>query len=301
MKIKRLVFFSMFLISGLTIASAQIKLSFNPEKGKKYEYQQELIQVIKQNAMGQEIPMETELSTTYLMEIKDKTLQETQVQFTYRDFVFIVSSPMMKMGYDSKNPIANPSEMDQMFGKMFSTFIGQPMMVVIAPDGSVKSVTGMDAIFENMLKAIASDGQVAAQLGAQMKPQFSDAAQKKSFEQLFKFYPTNPVKMGDSWNMENTTTVTNMNTHLKTKYTLKGVSKNVATIAMEGDMEMTPGMGMEGKLSGTQTGTMSVDTKTGMIISSETTQNIKGAVKTQGIDLLMDINMKMKTSFKEIK
>jgi len=134
---KRVVFAGMFLISGLTISSAQIKLSFNPPKGKKYEYRQETIQSVKQNVMGQEIPMETEMSTTYLMEIKDKTPQETQTQLTYRDLVFIVSSPIVKIGYDSRNPIENPSEMDQMFSKMFSGWIDKSIMF---PTSTVFSV-----------------------------------------------------------------------------------------------------------------------------------------------------------------
>ena len=298
---KKLVLAGLFLISGLTMASAQIKLSFNPEKGKKYEYQQEMIQNLKQSVMGQEIPMETEMSTTYLMEIKDKTPQETQAQFTYQDFVFIVSSPMMKMMYDSKNPTENPSEMDQMLSKMFSKMIGQSIMVVIAPNGSVKSVTGMDAIFENMINSVNSAGQPAAQMAAQLKQQFSDVAQKNSFEQLTRIYPPNAVKVGDSWNVENTMAVANMNSHTNMKYTLKEVKKNIATIAVEGDVEMTPGMGVEGKLSGTQAGTMQVDTKTGLTVSGETTQNIKGTIKAQGMDVQMDMNMKGKLSIKEVK
>jgi len=298
MNTKRIIFAGLFLISGLTIASAQVKLSFNPEKGKKYEYQTEMIQNIKQNVMGQEVPMETEMNVTYLMEIMDKTPQETKVQCTYREVVFILSGPMMKMGYDSKNPAENPSDMDKMLGNMFGALIGKPFIAVVAPDGSVKSVTGMDAIIEGMGSA-AGGGQIAAQMGAQLKQQFSDAAMKNMFEQSFKIYPANAVKVGDSWNSE--LTMSNINSNIKSRYTLKEVSRNTATIAVESDIEMEMGTGMEGKLTGTQTGTMVVDTKTGMSISGETTQNIKGDVKAQGFDVKMEMVTKSKTSIKEVK
>ncbi len=301
MKMRRITFAILFLLLGLTVVSAQVKLSFNPGKGKKYEYQMDMTQAIKQNVMGQEIPMETEMNTKYLMEIKDKTAQETQVQFTYQDITYVMSSPMMKMGYDSKNPMENPSEMDKMMDKIFSNMLDKPFMVVIAPDGSVKSVTGMEAIFESMVKAIAPDGQMAAQMVAPMKQQFSDVAMKNMFEQSLKIYPANAVKVGDSWNSDMVTTMVNMGTAIKTKYTLKEVKKSMATVAVESTVEMNPGEGMEGKLSGTQSGTMIIDTKTGMTVSSDLSQSIKGAIKAQGVDIVMELNTKTKVSTKEIK
>jgi len=298
---KRIAFAVLFLVSGLAIASAQVKLSFNPEKGKKYEYQTEMIQSIKQNVMGQEIPVEIEMSTKYLMEIKDKTSQETTMHLTYEEMAYIISSPMMKMGYDSKNPVENPSEIDQMLSKMFDQLIGQSIVVLIAPNGSVKSVTGMDVIGANMANALAGDNQMTAQLGAQMKQQFNDANMNNMFEQSFKFYPDNPVKVGNSWDLENTMMMNNVNTGSKTKYTLKSVNRNIAAIAVEGEIEMNMGAGMEGKVTGTQAGAMTVDAKTGLPLSGEVSQNMKGALKVQGMDVQMEMTTKTKTSIKEIK
>jgi hypothetical protein len=301
MKIKKFTVAGCFLLSGLAVASAQVKLSFNPAKGAKYEYAMQIAQTVEQNAMGQKIPMETEMDITYLMEIRDKTPQETQAQFTYRDISCMISSPVMKMGYDSKNPVENPSEMDRVLGMMFGTLIGKPFTINVAPDGSVKSVSGMDAIAGNMTQAIASGGQTAAQVGASMKQQFSDDAMKNMFEQSLKIYPAGAVKPGDSWNVESTVTLSGMNTAINTKYTLKEVRKNEAAIAMEATVNMQPGAGMEGNFSGTQTGTMLVNVKTGMPVSSELSQNIKGSLKTQGIDISMDMNTKTTLSTKEVK
>jgi hypothetical protein len=305
MKIKRLVIAGLLLVSGFSVASAQVKLSFNPEKGTKYEYRQEMLSKVKQNVMGQEIQVETEMSFNYLMEVKDKTPQEIHLQFTYRDVSFIVSSPMMKMGYDSKNPVENPSEMDNNLSKMFSKMLNASFMAVVAPDGSVKSVTGMDAISESMTNALTNDGQAAAQMGAQMKLQFSDDALKKMFEQSFKTYPDKAVKKGDSWNMENaistTTNNMNMNTNIKTKYTLKEVSKNMATVAVEGELEIIFPENMEGRLAGTQTGTMIIDTKSGLPVTSDVSQNMKGVIKAQGMEIQMEMTSKAKSSTKEVK
>ena len=297
-KRKRLVCASFYLMSCFLSISAQIKLSFNPEKGVKYEYQMEVVQNMKQNAMGQEIPIETEMNGTYLMEIKNKTPQEIHAESTYQGFTFIVSSPMMKIKYDSKNPTENPSEMDKMFGKMFSTLIGKPFTVVFSPDGSVKSVSGMGAIIESMLGAISSDGQVAAQMGGLMTQQFSDESMRKMFEQSFNFYPDKAVKVGESWNTEITMPMNNMNFGIKTKNTLKEVSNKMATIEVTGDIDMDMG---EGKFSGTQTGTMIVDTTTGMPVTSDVSLNLKGSIKAQGMEIQMELVQKTKTTTKAIR
>ena len=299
-KRKRIVYASLFLMSCFISASAQVKLSFNPASGSKYEYRMEATQSIKQNMMGQEVPMQTEMNVTYLMEVKEKTLQEIRVQFIYQGFAFSITSPMMNMKFDSKKPAENPSEMDNMFGKMYSTLIGKPFTVIFAPDGAVKSVTGMSAIIENMLGAISADGQVAKQLSAQMSQQFSDESMKNMFGQSFNFYPDNAVKVGDSWNKESTMPMNQMKINMKTKNTLKEVSANMATVEVAGTTEMDMGGGMAGKVAGTQTGTMVIDTTNGIPVTSDISQYMKGSIKAEGMEIQMEMVSKTKTTAKKI-
>jgi len=285
----------------LTGVSAQVKLSLNPEKGKKYEYFTESVQNIKTTVMGQEVPVEMIMSTKYMMEIIDKKPQETTVRFTSEEMAYIVSSPMMKMEYDSKNPTENLSDIDKMLAKMFDKMLGQSFLTVFAPDGSIISLTGMETIGESMANAISGDGPMGAQMGAQMKQQFSDNAMKNMFEQTFKIYPTNAVKVGNSWNIESTTIVNEMNSVFKTKYTLKQLAKNMATISVDAQIEMTPMAIMEGKLNGVQTGTITMETKTGLTIKSEIEQNTQGIVSTQGMQIFMNLTSKTTSSIKDVK
>ena len=296
-KRKKFICASLCLMLCFISVSAQIRLSFNPEPGTKYEFQTEAVQSFKQNVMGQDMVMETEMKGAYLMEIKSKTPQEIHVQFTYQGFVFSTSNsmmPMMNIRYNSKNPIENPSDMDRMLERMFSTLIGKPFTVVFAPDGSAKSVIGMGAIIEDMQKAISADGQIAAQIGAQMTQQFSDEAMKNMFGQWINIYPANAVNLGDSWDMEITMPMNNMNFGVKTTNTLQAVNMNRATIGVAGNIDANLG---EGKLTGSQTGTMIVDIPTGITLSSEISQNMKGVISTQGMDIQMEMisNTKMTT------
>ena len=299
MKIKN-VFTVLFLMWGLTGALAQINLSFNPENGARYEYHVEMTQNIKQSVMGQEMPVVMVMNTKYLMEIVNKTAQEITVRFTYKEIAYSLSSLMMRMEYDSRNPVENLSGMDQILGKMLGAMIGQSVNAVFAPDGSVKSVTGMEAIGESMVSAIANEGLMGAQLGAQLKQQFNDDAMKGMFEQSFRIYPARPVNVGASWNVESMMMVNNMNTGSRIRYTLREVSNNMAIVAVEGEIEISPGAGMEGNINGTQTGTMTVDIRTGIPTASELLQNTRGSVRAQGIDVQMEIVANINASIQKI-
>ena len=298
---KTLFFANLFLILGITAASAQVKLSFNPPKGAKYEYQTETISNVKQSVMGQEIPMEQVMNMTYLMEIKDKTPQEIQAQLTYKDMAYSVSSPMIKISYDSKKPAENPSEMDKAAERAFSNLINKSFLIVFAPDGSVKSVKELETTTGSAANIASANWQVDAQMAAQINQQYGEDAMKNLFEQSFKIYPANAVKAGDTWNIEGAITIANMNAKHKTKYTLKEVNRNMATVAMEADFETDMGAMMEGKITGSQTGAMIINTDTGLHVTGDMTQNGIGILKMQGMDVQMELTSKSKVLIKEIK
>ncbi|MCL2161161.1 MAG: DUF6263 family protein [Betaproteobacteria bacterium] len=298
---KKFLFAGLFLLSGLAVGSEQIELSFNPIKDAKYIYRMEMIQNVKNNILGQNVPLKTELKAMYLMEIMDKTAHETQAQITFREVTYLLSSSMVRARYNSRNPLKNPTKMDKTFDKMFDKLIDRPFMVTIAPDGSINSVTGLDDIVEDMLHVAATDGQMAALAGATMKRQFGGAAMKNTLEQSLKIYPASTVRMGETWNSEAAMTLANVNTDFKTTYTLNAVEKDRAVIAIESDIQVSPGLGMEGKLAGTQTGTVIIDTSAGVPLTVDVSQKAGGSVVVQGINVQMELIGRIKTSLETIE
>ena len=296
MIVKRIIFAGLFLIAGLAAASAQINLSFNLEKGKKYEYRMDVITSSQQNVGGQTSHRETEISFQYLIEIKDNTPEKITAQFSFTEIIYIVSSPNMKMRYNTKNPIENPTDVDKMLGKILNNLINQPFLVVIALDGSIKSVAGLDAICENAVNAIPDDGPMAAQLSAQMRSQFGDIPIKNSLEILLNFYPARVVELGDNWDIERTTVVGNMATTTQSKFTLKEFNEGMATIVAVFNTETVanPDAGMERKIAANSIATIVVDINTGLPVTSNYTTNIKGSGKVQGMDMQMVGTEKMR-------
>ena len=260
----------------------------------------EMLQNVEQDILGLDIPLKTVMKATYSMEILEKTAQEIHAQIIFREMEYSLSSSMLKMRYDSKNPVRNPTNMDKMLERMFDKMIDKPVMAVIAPDGSVKSVTGMDAIVENMSRAVAADGPAAAQAGATMKQQFGDTAMKNTLEQSFKIYPANVVRISDSWNSETTMMVANMNVDFKTLCILKEIGTNNATVSVESDIKMSSDANMKGKLAGTQIGTIIIDSATGLPLTINMSQNAKGFIVMQGINVPVKLTGKMKTSLEKV-
>jgi hypothetical protein len=299
MKTKKTLLFIICCAAGLS-ASAQVKLSLNPAKGAKYQYRTEMVQNITQTVMGQTIPMEQEMTFVYDMNIKEKDSQVIEAEFIYREVYYLLSSAMMKMAYDSKNPVENMSETDKMMAKIFGVLIGKPFNVSFTADGSVLSVSGMDTIMEDVVKAVADDGQIASQIVSALQQQFGNEPIGKSFEQSFKIYPDRKIKVGDSWETQQTVVISGMTTETKSTYTLKSLKKNVASAEVVSSMVLKP-IGMEGTIAGEQTGTMEIDVKTGLPLTGNITQNIKGTLTTQGVEVSMNISSQIKTSTSEIK
>ncbi|MCL2726773.1 MAG: DUF6263 family protein [Bacteroidales bacterium] len=294
MKKVKFIFTGIFLIAVLTVASAQVHLSFNLEKGEKYEYLMD-IKTTSQQSFGDQTSIgEMEIVFKYLIEVTEKTPQEITAQFTFTQIIYVVSNPRMKMGYHSKNQVENPTDIDKMLGNMIDKVIGQSFVAVIAPDGSIKSVTGMDAVYENMVSEIEGDEQMAAQLSAQMRSMFTDRSRKNSLDMLLTIYPAKEVVVGDSWNFEIEIPTNNGSFAYNPKFTLKEISNDVAIVDVIVVIEANPDA--ESIFSAIQTGTILIDVKTGLPISGDITFDSKSSFKNQGMDVQIDSSEKWKTT-----
>jgi len=280
------------LCTGM-LAQAQVKLSFNPEKGATYSYRFNTEQSIKQTFNGQTIPVNTTVEMLMEMNVKEKSEEEVSVDYFYKEMVLNVSNPMMSIKYDSKNSADSSSVQEKLIAGFFNSLIGKTMNVVFKPDGSVKSISGWSAILEDIQKNTASDNPAVQQMVNGFIQSFNEDAMKRMFEQSFKMYPDKEVNVGDSWNSDMLFTIAGMNSDIKNTYTLKSVSNDVALIEQVSDINIKPGAGMDGEMTGNQKGEISLNVKTGLPVSSTATQNTKGKIVAQGTEVLMDMTSKI--------
>lgn len=283
---KKLLFTTLILFAGFSFATAQVNLSFNPKEDTKYEYKMEITQNMKQTAMGYEIPMTHKTVSAFDMAVQEKSAAGTKINFVYTEIVYDLSSTMMNIKYDSKKPSDDTSQVDVMMGKMFGSIIGKSFQAVIAPDGSVISVSGFNAIVEDLIKNMGDDSQ--SQMFEQaLEQQFSDEAIKTMLEQYMKIYPGKTIKKGDSWIVKQNTDAMGMTMAVKSTYRLKSVDKKVALTDVTSTID-----GMDGAITGTQQGTVEFDVETGLVKMSIINQKMKGTMSANGIDIDIDMDSK---------
>ncbi|MDL2213575.1 DUF6263 family protein [Bacteroides sp. OttesenSCG-928-E20] len=279
---KKALFIALWVCVGIT-AVAQVTLTFNPEQGAKYEYQIEMIQKIKQDIMGQSIEVNQTMVMAYEMDILENSASEVKTEMMYSGILFNMTSAMMNMKYDSKNPGSSSGPMDATMEKIMGSMLNKKFQVVFGHDGSVKSVTGMKAIIDDMLASLGTD-MMTAQVGQQMAQQFGDEALEKGFEQFFKTYPGKAINVGESWTIEQNTASMGVDMDIKTVYALKSVDNEKAYVDVKSIIS-----GFNGQLKGDQSGATEYDLASGFPVSSKVDQTIKGTVSANGMEIPMDV------------
>ncbi len=295
-EMKRTLTTVLCLLVGFSFTMAQVKLAFNPDKGVKYRYCVGMLQDIKQKVMEQSIPMTQKLTTGYDMEVIAKNKEEMTVSFLFVDIYYEISSSMLNIKYDSRNPSSDATGMNAIFTKLFGSMLGKKLNAVILPDGSVKSVTGMEAIVEEMMKRLEADGAMGTQIGQNMQQQFNDEAMCKSFEQSLKVYPSKSLKIGDSYEVIQENNLAGLGVGVKSIYQLDSVDKETAYMTVKSEIS-----GMEGKLTGNQVGSVQFDLKTGILKLSDMEQKFTGTLATQGVEVALAADSKTKVTIDIVK
>ena len=291
MKSRTLLFVAAF-VCACTLGQAQINPTFNPEKGEKYTYRQVTEQEISQSVAGQEIAMSIATEMLTEMNVRDKNSSEVSVDYVYKEIVMTLLSDMMSFKVDTKNKTDNMSDIEKMGASLFGCIIGKTLQVVVTPDGSVKSVTGFNAILDDMKKIMAPLGDIEQQMSSVFVQSFNDESLKNTFQQIFKIYPGKEVKTGESWSNENSFENAGMSNNVKNTFTFKSVSNDVALIDLTSEQTVKSGAGMEGEMKGEVKGDMRLNVKTGMPVQTSSEGNVKGKLSAQGMEVSMDITTK---------
>ena len=160
--------------------------------------------------------------------------------------------------------------------------------------------------YEKFIDKLAGEDENARKL---MRQQFSEAALKQMYAQVFSFGNSKPVKVGDSWPRTDKMAVGGFDVEAKLKYKLDSVNSGIAKIILSGDMSMKAGDTLPGIPEGIKVekfdmkvekfgGTMKFDTKTGRL-----TENVQDA--DMNVEMTMslagqkhDATMKIKTKTK---
>jgi len=280
-------FFCMSMLS-----QSQIRIAFNPEKGTTYTYRFITDEKTNQSAGGQETTTGYRLEFVIDMSIKNRNSDEIYADYIFKEIDMSFSSPMMSFKIDSKNKVGNSSDMN----KFFDCLIGKSLQIVVSPDGSVKTITGFQPIMEDIQKVIGSANDTDKQItGMFIQMSFHEFAFKTGFEQSFKMYPDKEIKVGDSWSIDNSISVSTITNSIINTYTLKSISEDIALIDLT-VASLMKNERLNRELKEEQKGEIKLNTRTGLPIQSTLVGNSSTILNVQGTDMKSEKTKKITVS-----
>lgn len=296
-KSKLLVVIAFLLLSGSVSAQRKYTLRQNLPIGKKYDFSMVSDQIIKQEVSGQKINISQNIGTDYTFDIRNGEELNKEIDVVYNR-IFMKSSAMgntMTMDSDDADTTKqNP----------FKGIKGASFRMVMQPNGSIKSLTGIDAMLISMASKMSKDSVVINNLKASLAKQFNAEGMKQTMESSLKIYPDQPVKIGDSWTVDTKMQMT-MPIETITKYTLKEVKNGVAyltisgTLISKGDFE-TMGNKLQTDLTGTNNGDAELDIQSGLILKSHLRMEMTGIMTAMGQKINFELQGINKIVGKEI-
>jgi hypothetical protein len=247
--------------------------------GKTYDFTLISDQIINQQMAGKKFSLSQNIGTAYSFDIRNGEGLEKDIEVTYKR-IFMKSKGkgnLLEMDSDDADTTKENS---------FRGLKGATFHMVMLPDGSIRSLTGIDQMVTKMVSKMKADSAKAANIKASLSQQFNAEGMKQTMESSLKIYPNKSVKIGDSWTVDTKMQLT-MPVETITKYTLKAVKDNIAYLNINGTLIskgsfQSMGNKIDTDLTGTNVGDAELDLKTGLILKSHLRMELSGKMQIGG-------------------
>lgn len=238
--------------------------------------------VISQNYNGNEmkVAMDMDFKMDYL--VKSAIKNEYVLEVKYSELGMKMEMPQAELDYGSGKEINDT--VNNLMSIMFDNMVGKSFEMVLDNKGRVKSISGFDKIIAHLFDNLPNVEEAQKdQLLKQMDKAFGEDSFKQSMEAATAIFPENPVKVGDTWEIESNLKST-IDFNIKNVYTLEKVTDEVYVIKAKGriatpaesDFTEANGVLMKQELTGTSESELNITKSTGWIKESIVKQNISG-------------------------
>ncbi len=243
-KLNLLLVFSILILSGSfngVVAQKSIELKYNLKVNDQFSVVSQIEQTIQFDANGQKIALDQDMTfytTSHIDSVKNDLITQ---RTTFNRIVMNQQIFGMEINYDSDDSTTFNSPMGPEFAEQMNKLINASVISVMNDRGQIKDVD---------LSALGDAGETPSSV---------------TTGNNYAVYPDHKVKVGESWESELETTE-EAEMVIKMVYTLKKATRKEALLDMKGDLSANiTNPDAPGNLSGTITGTMTVDSKTGMV------------------------------------
>ena len=290
---KKLFSLALLIVFTSVTAFTQVSLKYDLKEGTYYDTKSEMNQKISQTIMGQTQEISNLQGAGVNMTVLSVNDGSYEVKLTYTSMR--IYQPMAQVDYDSEKPSSSPNPMT----KSFDAVIGEGFTFTLTEKGEVSNIQGIDAMLDNMATKMEITDQAQLQaLKAQLSSQYNDESALAQVQQSIMKFPANAVSIGDTWS-EDESIQAPLPMKILTSYEVAAMNGEAITINVssevftEGEEMNMSGATMTPDLSGIQSGTLTVDRATGLVLSSTMDQMISGAMmmtSPQEMEIPMEIS-----------
>ncbi|MFC3561028.1 DUF6263 family protein [Pedobacter jamesrossensis] len=294
---KLLISFICFSVSLSAFAQKTYLLKQDYPVGKKYDYSINSDQIITQKLGGKDLSYIQNVATNYSFDVTEAKGMDKRIMVTYKRITIKSVGMGNELILDSEKEEADKQN-------PFAGLKNSNFNMVLSPNGTIKSVSGIETMVDNMAAKISTDTAQLKQIKLSLSKQFNTEVIRQTLESSMRIYPDKAVKVGESWVINSKIKIT-MPIESITTYTLKEIKDGVATLSIKasliskGDFD-SMGNKMQTDLKGMNIGDAQVDIKTGLILSCHTRVELYGKMKAVDQDIDFDMEGINKISGKAV-
>jgi hypothetical protein len=269
------------LLTSCTWEELKVEMQFSPEVGDVYQIEMMMEQEIIQTLEGEEMTSEQTMGFGYSITATSGDEDgNVWIDVEYEWIQLQQTTPMGTVEYDSRNPSEDSEPIAQELGFM----VGKIFSMKVSPSGEILEIAGLDTLLYEFIENLdVEDETLRAEFEEQIQEVFSEDALIEQMGNMIVDYPEGEVRIGDTWTASAESTGL-APVVVETTYTLEAYEDGIATISVVSTIDSDPetsvmDMGIyqiQYDLTGTQEGTIDVDTKVGLSLSSVITQEISG-------------------------
>lgn len=209
---------------------------------------------------GKTYTVSTKATTMNMMEVQGQTINSTQTMETTQTFT-------VKETNDSQTVVEGQTDNMKMsvsqMGMKFEYDSDHPEktspMIADQTKELEKNIKKLSTITYDAMGNVVGEGE----------NQFGGAIVK---------LPEEPISVGSTWTIDKTASVSDMDINSKMTYTVTSISKKGVELSVKGNVESN-----SDGVSGTYTGTATINSQTGMIMTSSTKSNLSMTISQQGL------------------
>lgn len=304
------VFLVAAMVFSLSACNSKLGLVITAKTGDSYKYHT-LTSITSSSEMQNQKTTNKQDTTTDFIVTVDNVDSEGNftMNYKYDSIKFESDSNGSKQTFDSSSSDSTDSSTS-----MYKSVIGKGFTTKMTKFGEVTEVSGVDELLDSMIQTMDFGEDENKETNIEdakenLKTSFGDEALKSIIQQSTKVFPSDNIKVGDSWDID-TSVSSIVEIDTKTTYTLDKVEKKIAYISVKSEYSTDAskpsdymGMEMTTDISGSMTGTITVDTRNCILSNGDMTQNMSGKMsvkipsaegsEAQTLDIPMDSTVKI--------